>query len=39
MFENSSTVTFAIFVSEPWIVESASNQLGTMAVKKVKETP
>lgn len=37
MFENNSTVTFAIFVSEPWIVERVSNQLGNMAVKKTKE--
>ncbi len=31
--------TFVIFVSEPWIVERVSNQLGNMAVKKAKENP
>lgn len=31
--------TFVIFVSEPWIVECVSNQLGNMAVKKAKENP
>ena len=29
--------TFVIFVSEPWIVEHVSNQLGNTAVKKTKE--
>lgn len=29
--------TFAIFVSEPWVVEFASNKLGYLAVKKVTE--
>ena len=27
--------TLVIFVSEPWIVETASNKLGFMAVKKI----